>query len=113
MLALADSWDVMTVSRPYSVPKAPAAALRECQALSGRQLTASSVVALMALDRAGTLASLSGESERPPTGSEPVADRRVQAWSEGAPRRSCQTGPRAPLEIIAVRCLPPLTRRPT
>lgn len=76
LLALADSWDVMTVSRPYSVPKAPAAALRECEALSDRQFTASSVVALMALDRAGTLASLSGESESPATGSRPVAERR-------------------------------------
>jgi len=76
LLALADSWDVMTVSRPYSVPKAPAAALRECEALSGRQFTASSVVALMALVRAGTLASLSGESESPATGSRPVAERR-------------------------------------
>jgi len=90
LLALADSWDVMTVSRPYSVPKAPAAALRECEALSGRQFTASSVVALMALDRAGTLASLSGESESPATGSRPVAERR--GGEPGAARRAPSHG---------------------
>lgn len=41
IIALADSWDVMTVSRPYSPPKPRDAALRECLELAGRQFRAS------------------------------------------------------------------------
>ena len=40
IIALADSWDVMTVSRPYSPPKPRDAALRECLQLAGRQFRA-------------------------------------------------------------------------
>ena len=40
IIALADTWDVMTVSRPYSPPKSRDEALRECLALAGRQFRA-------------------------------------------------------------------------
>jgi HD-GYP domain-containing protein (c-di-GMP phosphodiesterase class II) len=43
IIALADSWDVMTVSRPYSPPKPPGLALTECQRLAGRQFRAALV----------------------------------------------------------------------
>jgi diguanylate cyclase (GGDEF)-like protein/putative nucleotidyltransferase with HDIG domain len=46
ILALADTWDVMTSVRPYSPPKATAAALRECRELVGRQFRADVVAAL-------------------------------------------------------------------
>lgn len=37
IIALADTWDVMTVSRPYSPPKSREEALSECLRLAGRQ----------------------------------------------------------------------------
>jgi diguanylate cyclase (GGDEF)-like protein len=55
LLALADAWDVMTVSRPYSVPKSPDEALTECLSLVGRQFSRRAVSALMALQDKGEL----------------------------------------------------------
>jgi putative nucleotidyltransferase with HDIG domain len=49
LLALADAYDVMTASRPYSTPKDPADALAECRALVGEQFTAEAVAALESL----------------------------------------------------------------
>jgi putative nucleotidyltransferase with HDIG domain len=37
IIALADTWDVMTISRPYSRPKGREEALRECLGLADRQ----------------------------------------------------------------------------
>ena len=55
LLALADAWDVLTVSRPYSLPKSTDDALRECIGLAGIQFSASAVAALRALHDAGDL----------------------------------------------------------
>jgi putative nucleotidyltransferase with HDIG domain len=55
LLAAADAWDVMTVSRPYSIPKSPHAALTECIELTGIQFTATAVAALKALHDIGGL----------------------------------------------------------
>jgi diguanylate cyclase (GGDEF)-like protein len=55
LLAAADAWDVMTISRPYSIPKSPHAALAECIELTGIQFTATAVAALRALHGAGEL----------------------------------------------------------
>jgi diguanylate cyclase (GGDEF)-like protein len=49
ILAVADSFDVMTVGRPYSPPKSPDQALGECQALVGRQFAPAPVHALLEL----------------------------------------------------------------
>jgi len=46
IIALADSWDVMTISRPYSPAKARDEALQECRELAGRQFRANLVDAL-------------------------------------------------------------------
>ena len=43
IIALADTWDVMTISRPYSPPMNPTDALQECQKLVGRQFRATLV----------------------------------------------------------------------
>jgi putative nucleotidyltransferase with HDIG domain len=40
IIALADTWDVMTISRPYSPPMDPTDALQECRQLAGRQFRA-------------------------------------------------------------------------
>jgi diguanylate cyclase (GGDEF)-like protein len=61
IIALADSWDVMTAPRLYSAPKAPATAVEECRDLSGRQFDARCVAALEKLFDRGELAA-------PPTG---------------------------------------------
>jgi diguanylate cyclase (GGDEF)-like protein len=53
LLAVADAFDVMTVSRPYSVPKRPKQALAECRALVGEQFTEAAVRALEASAAAG------------------------------------------------------------
>jgi diguanylate cyclase (GGDEF)-like protein len=53
LLAVADAWDVMTLSRPYSSPKPPADALAECRGLVGEQFTAQAVDALVRLYDAG------------------------------------------------------------
>jgi diguanylate cyclase (GGDEF)-like protein len=59
LLAIADAWDVMTVSRPYSVPKGVEEALQECRSLVDRQFTAEAVQALCTLHREGRLRRLS------------------------------------------------------
>ncbi len=46
ILALADSWDVMTSERSYSAAKAPDVALAECVALAGQQFSPEIVQAL-------------------------------------------------------------------
>ena len=55
LIALADSFDVMTATdRPYQPAKTTSAALQECRALIGRQFTAQAVHALEAvIDRRG------------------------------------------------------------
>jgi diguanylate cyclase (GGDEF)-like protein len=55
LLAVADAWDVMTVSRPYSVPKSPEAALAECRELVGTQFTPEAIEALLVLHEIGSL----------------------------------------------------------
>ena len=55
LLAVADAWDVMTVSRPYSVPKAPEEALAECRELAGAQFTPAAIEALDVLHDIGSL----------------------------------------------------------
>ncbi len=59
LLAVADAWDVMTVSRPYSRPKTVEESLQECHSLVGRQFSAAGVSALVALYDDGQL---SGEA---------------------------------------------------
>ena len=49
LLALADAYDVMTIGRPYSVPKTVQQALGECESLIVRQFTRRAVGALMQL----------------------------------------------------------------
>jgi diguanylate cyclase (GGDEF)-like protein len=60
LLAAADAWDVMTVSRPYGQPKHPQEALEECLSLVGRQFTKTAVSALRQLHSEGDL---TGERE--------------------------------------------------
>jgi hypothetical protein len=55
IIALADSWDVMTAPRLYSEPMEPADALLECRDLVGRQFEASCVGALERLYASGRL----------------------------------------------------------
>jgi diguanylate cyclase (GGDEF)-like protein len=55
LLAAADSWDVMTISRPYSHPKRADEALSECIELVGHQFTEAAVTALVALHTEGEL----------------------------------------------------------
>jgi putative nucleotidyltransferase with HDIG domain len=57
LLAIADAWDVMTVSRVYSRQKGTQEALEECVSLAGCQFTVGAVNALLALYAAGELAS--------------------------------------------------------
>jgi diguanylate cyclase (GGDEF)-like protein len=56
LLAVADAWDVMTVSRPYSLEKTIEESLEECLALVGRQFSEAAVAALVALYDSGALA---------------------------------------------------------
>ena len=49
ILAIADAWDVMTISRPYGLPKPVPEALVECRELAGSQFTVAAVEALLAL----------------------------------------------------------------
>jgi diguanylate cyclase (GGDEF)-like protein len=51
LLALADAWDVMTLSRPSSARRTPQEALAECQRLIGVQFSAAAVRALIAVRR--------------------------------------------------------------
>jgi diguanylate cyclase (GGDEF)-like protein len=55
LLALADAFDVMTLSRPYSAPRSVPDALRECRDLVGRQFCEEAVVALETLAATGAL----------------------------------------------------------
>jgi diguanylate cyclase (GGDEF)-like protein len=55
LLAVADAWDVMTVSRSYSLPKGVEEALEECIELVGSQFTERAVAALRALHESGDL----------------------------------------------------------
>lgn len=58
ILTVADSFDVMTMSRPYSAAKPADAAVAECQGLVGRQFLIEPVQALVALHTSGELAGL-------------------------------------------------------
>jgi len=60
VLTVADSWDVMTVSRPYSRRKTPEQALAECTSLLGQQFCAEAVEALHELHRRGLLETAAG-----------------------------------------------------
>ncbi len=55
LLAIADAWDAMTISRPYGPSKTVDEALSECSRLVGRQFTSAAAEALMALHRDGEL----------------------------------------------------------
>jgi HD-GYP domain-containing protein (c-di-GMP phosphodiesterase class II) len=55
LLAVADAWDVMTVSRPYSMPKSCEEAMAECRELAGVQFTPEAIEALLVLDEIGSL----------------------------------------------------------
>jgi diguanylate cyclase (GGDEF)-like protein len=68
LLALADAWDVMTISRPYSAPKAPEQALTECLAAEGTQFTEGACAALLALSGEGALTA----TATAPSGSAPA-----------------------------------------
>lgn len=65
ILAVADSFDVMTMSRPYSAAKDPSDALSECQGLIGWQFASDPVEALVHLHGTGELIALirDGESD--------------------------------------------------
>ncbi len=63
LLALADAWDVMTVSRPYSSPRGSEEALSECIALIGRQFTQAAVNALVSLHASGELAPVHAQAQ--------------------------------------------------
>ena len=56
LLALADAFDVMTLSRPYSAPRSVEGALRECRSLVGKQFSAEAVEALEQLAASGAFA---------------------------------------------------------
>ena len=56
LLALANAFDVMTISRPYSSPKTVQEALNECVELNGIQFMPSAVAALLELHAASELA---------------------------------------------------------
>ena len=57
LLALADAFDVMTLSRPYSAPRSVPDALAECRELVGRQFCEEAVAALETLAESGALGS--------------------------------------------------------
>jgi diguanylate cyclase (GGDEF)-like protein len=59
LLAVADAWDVMTISRPYSLPKSIEEALAECIELVGSQFTENAVQALTQLHSGGELGGVS------------------------------------------------------
>ena len=60
LLALADAWDAMTVSRPYGAPRSDADALAECRRMSGSQFDPDAVEALEKLLGARAAASRRG-----------------------------------------------------
>jgi putative nucleotidyltransferase with HDIG domain len=47
IIALSDTWDVMTISRPYSPPMSATDAIQECRQLAGKQFRASLVEVLI------------------------------------------------------------------
>ncbi len=55
LLAAADAWDAMTISRPYGDPKPDDEALAECIRLVGRQFTKTAISALVRLHAGGEL----------------------------------------------------------
>ncbi len=55
LLAAADAWDAMTISRPYGDPKPDDEALGECIRLVGRQFTKTAISALTRLHAGGEL----------------------------------------------------------
>ena len=63
LLAIADAWDVMTISRPYSSPKEVQEALEECRELVGEQFTATAVAALLQLYETGELEATLAEAQ--------------------------------------------------
>ncbi len=69
LLAIADAWDAMTVSRPYGVPKSTEQALAECSGLVDRQFTRVAVDALIALNREAGFSANAGEPLRARAGS--------------------------------------------
>ncbi len=63
LLAVADAWDVMTVSRPYSCPKSSDDALAECLALVDQQFTRAAVKALAMLHASGELVTARAQTQ--------------------------------------------------
>jgi diguanylate cyclase (GGDEF)-like protein len=63
LLAVADAWDVMTVSRPYSCPKSSEDALAECLALVDQQFTRAAVTALVRLHASGELVAAHAQAQ--------------------------------------------------
>ncbi|HEX6713198.1 MAG TPA: diguanylate cyclase [Thermoleophilaceae bacterium] len=68
LLALADAFDVMTLSRPYSAPRSVPDALIECRELVGRQFCEEAVAALETLAATGEL-DAAGEAQKKRTAS--------------------------------------------
>jgi diguanylate cyclase (GGDEF)-like protein len=62
LLALADAFDVMTLSRPYSAPRTIPEALEECRDLVGQQFCEDAVTALEELAANGVLDQLSSST---------------------------------------------------
>ena len=62
LLALADAFDVMTISRPYSRPKTTDEAIQECCELSGVQFMPVAVAALLQLHQEGEFVGGGGET---------------------------------------------------
>ena len=67
LLALADAFDVMTISRPYSRPKTIDEAIEECCELSGVQFMPVAVAALLQLHQEGEFAAAAA-ARRSPSG---------------------------------------------
>ncbi len=55
LMSIADTLDVMTVSRPYSRPLPLEEAVAECERLVGAQFTPEAAIALRTLHRMGAL----------------------------------------------------------
>ena len=74
ILSVADSFDVMTMNRPYSAAKPTDEAITECEGLVGRQFLAEPVEALVRLHASGELAALmaAGEGEPEPLEVDPA-----------------------------------------
>jgi diguanylate cyclase (GGDEF)-like protein len=72
LLAIADTWDAITVERGYGSPLAREEALEECRRCSGLQFWPQGVQALEALASAGALGGAPGEGEDADAGSAPA-----------------------------------------